>query len=83
VTISVHGKKVTPTPGRRTLSVGNRVQLVVTTDTANVLHVHGIEIERDTKAGVPLIVDFIVKEPGIYAVELHEPELLLVQLVVR
>jgi heme/copper-type cytochrome/quinol oxidase subunit 2 len=81
--ISVRGRAVTPAPGRRTVSVGDRVQLVVTTDTANVLHVHGVEIERDTEPGVPLTVGFTAKDPGIYAVELHEPELLLVQLVVR
>ena len=81
--ISVRGRTVTPAPGRRTVAVGDRVQLVVTTDTANVLHVHGVEIERDTRPGVPLTVNFTVKDPGIYAVELHEPELLLVQLVVR
>jgi heme/copper-type cytochrome/quinol oxidase subunit 2 len=81
--ISVQGRNVTPAPGRRTVSVGDRVQLVVTTDTANELHVHGVEIEKETKPGVPVTVNFTVKDPGIYAVELHHPELLLVQLVVR
>ena len=83
ITISVKGRTVTPAPGRRTVSVGDRVQLVVTTDTANTLHVHGVEIEKDTTPGVPLTVNFTVKDPGVYSVELHKPELLLVQLVVR
>ena len=81
--ISVRGRTITPAPGRKTVSVGDRVRLVVTTDTANTLHVHGVEIEKDTKPGVPLTVDFTVTDPGVYAVELHHPELLLVQLVVR
>jgi plastocyanin len=83
ITISVRGRDVTPGPGRRRLSVGDRVHLVVTTDRDNVLHVHGVEIEENLKAGVPLGVDFVVKDPGVYPVELHEPELLLTQLVVR
>ena len=81
--ITVKGRTVSPAPGRQTVSVGDRVQLTVTTDTANVLHIHGVEIEKDTKAGVPLTVTFTVKDPGIYPIELHKPELLLVQLVVR
>jgi plastocyanin len=81
--ISVAGRTVTPAPGRKTLSVGDRVRLIVTANTVNVLHVHGVEIEENVKPGVPLTVDFTVNDPGIYAVELHEPELLLVQLVVR
>ena len=81
--ISVQGRTVTPTPGRRTLSVGDQVRLIVTSNTANTLHVHGVEIEKHLDPGVPLTVDFTVKDPGVYAVELHEPELLLVQLVVR
>jgi plastocyanin len=83
VKISVRGRTVSPAPGRRTISVGDRVQLIVTTDTANKVHVHGVEIEEATKPGVPLTVNFEAKDPGIYAVELHDPELLLVQLVVR
>jgi hypothetical protein len=47
------------------------------------VHVHGAEIEKDTRPGIPLTMNFTVKDPGVYAVELHEPELLLVQLVVR
>jgi plastocyanin len=81
--ISVQGRTVTPVPGRKSVSVGDRVKLIVTTDTANTLHVHGVEIEQATTPGVPLTVDFTVKDPGVYAVELHRPELLLLQLVVR
>jgi plastocyanin len=81
--ISVQGRTVTPAPGRKTVSVGDRVQLVVTTDTANRVHIHGVEIEKELQPGVPLTVDFTIKDPGVYAVELHDPELLLVQLVVR
>ncbi len=81
--ISVQGRTVSPPPGRRTVSVGDRVLLVVTTDTPNTLHVHGVEVEKEMKPGVPLKVEFTVKDPGVYAVELHAPELLLVQLVVR
>jgi plastocyanin len=81
--ISVRGRDVTPAPGRQTVSAGDRVQLTITTDTANEVHIHGVEIEKATKPGVPLTVEFVVQDPGIYAVELHKPELLLLQLVVR
>jgi plastocyanin len=83
VKISVRGRDVTPAPGRQTVAAGDRVQLIVTTDTANTLHIHGVEIEKPTKPGIPLSVEFVAKDPGVYAVELHEPELLLMQLVVR
>lgn len=83
VDISVRGRAVTPAPGRRTVSAGDRVRLVVTADADNVLHVHGAEVERELTAGRPLTVEFAIEDPGVYAVELHEPELLLMQLVVR
>lgn len=83
VEISVTGNRVTPKPGRRTVKAGQSVRLVLTTDKANVVHVHGADVERDVKAGVPLTLDFTVDEPGVYPIELHEPELLLTQIVVR
>jgi plastocyanin len=81
--ISVTGTKVAPKPSRHTVKAGEKVRLILTTDKANVVHVHGADIERDVKPGTPVTLDFTVDEPGVYPIELHEPELLLMQIVVR
>jgi hypothetical protein len=81
--VSVRGRSVSPQPGRHSLHTGERVRLVLTVDKANVVHVHGADVERPVPAGVPLTVDFTVDQPGVFPVELHDPELLLLQLVVR
>jgi plastocyanin len=81
--ISVAGNRVAPKPGRHTVKAGQPVRLILTTDKANVVHVHGADVEREVEPGAPLTLDFTVDQPGVYPVELHEPELLLMQIVVR
>jgi len=58
----------------------------VTTDQARQLHIHGVtpEIETETTPGTPTVVQFTAPTvPGIYAVELHDPDTTLVQLQVQ
>jgi heme/copper-type cytochrome/quinol oxidase subunit 2 len=47
------------------------------------LHVHGVELARPVIPGKPTVVQFRFEEPGVFNVELHDPELLLVRLVAR
>lgn len=83
IEISVRGKVVSPPPGRTKLARGERVHLVLRVDRDNEVHIHGAEIERKLTAGTAFTADFTIKQAGIYPIELHEPELLLRQLVVR
>lgn len=81
--ITVTGTDIRPPPGRVDLPVGSTLRLEIAVDHADVLHVHGFEIERAIRAGTPVSVSLTGREPGVYAVELHDPELLLTRLVVQ
>jgi hypothetical protein len=79
----VTGKRVTPAPARVDLSSGERLRLVITVDHDDQVHVHGFEVKRDLTAGEPVTIDLTGGEPGLYEVETHEPELRLLQVLVR
>ena len=81
--ITVTGKRVTPAPARVDLASGERLRLVITVDHDDQVHVHGFEVEREVTAGEPLTIDLTGGEPGLYEVETHEPELRLLQVLVR
>ena len=85
-TVTVVGKTVTGVPTRITVSPGEKVKLVVTADRTSELHVHAAdpEVETHTEKGQPVTVEFDAKkEPGLYEVEMHEPDLLLFQVQVK
>jgi len=85
-TVTVSGKTVTGVPPRVTLSPGEKVKLVVTADRTSELHVHAAdpEVETHTQQGQAVTVEFNAKkEPGLYEVEMHEPDLLLFQVQVK
>jgi len=83
VTITVNGSKVTPAPARVDLARGTTLRLVVTVDHDDELHAHGFDVEKEVTAGQPVTVDLTGGEPGLYEVELHHPELRLLQVLVR
>ena len=83
IQVAVKDGKVTPATHREPVAKGDTVTLVVTTDTADEVHVHGVEIEKETSPGKPVTITFVAKDPGIYEVETHESGLQLLQLEVR
>jgi plastocyanin len=83
IQVAVKDGKVTPATHREPVAKGDTVKLVVTTDTADEVHVHGVDFEKETSPGKPVTVTFVAKDPGIYEVETHESGLQLLQLEVR
>jgi plastocyanin len=83
VSVTVKGKQVTPAPATVDLGIGETLTLTVTSDTANVLHIHGFDVEKELAAGKPLTVTLTGKQPGTYDVETHDPELRLLKIAVR
>lgn len=84
--VTIVDKTVTGVPSRITVSPGERVRLVVTADRTSELHVHAAdpEVETQTKQGEPVTVEFDAKkQPGLYEVEMHDPDLLLMQVQVK
>jgi hypothetical protein len=83
LTVTVNGTKVTPAPARVDLAQGATLRLFVTVDHDDELHAHGFDVEKEVTAGQPVTVDLTGAEPGLYEVELHHPELRLLQVLVR
>ena len=81
--VTVQGKKVTPAPATVKLAVGESLTVVVTSDHDDQLHAHGFNnLEKDVKAGKPLVVTVTGAQTGVFEFELHHPELRLFQVAV-
>jgi hypothetical protein len=83
VEVSVSGGSVNTAQSRVDVEVGAPVRLVVTSDTDDELHVHGVDAEQPLVAGQPTVLEFVPPEPGVYDVETHDSHLLLVQIAAR
>jgi hypothetical protein len=58
-------------PARITVSKGRRVELVITSDVADEVHVHGYNLMRDVAPGHPVTIQFRATIPGTVEVELE------------
>ena len=83
IVVAVKGGKVDPPTHRVKVAKGAEVRLLVTSDKADELHVHGYEIEKELPAGKQVTVDFTADQTGVFEIETHESELQLAQLEVR
>ncbi|MGW0063440.1 hypothetical protein ACWDTT_26350 [Streptosporangium sandarakinum] len=83
VEITVTGGRVTPPPGRVEVTRGQAVRLVVTSDVADEIHVHGFDLTRRLEPGRPVTLDVVADRTGLFEVETHESGLVLTQLVIR
>lgn len=83
IAITVRGKQVSPSPSRIELRSDQALRLLVTIDHDDDLHAHGFGVERALVAGQPATIDLKGAPPGLYEVETHNPELRLLQVVVR
>jgi len=84
IEVSVAGGRVSPSPDRRVeVARGVNVRIVITSDHADEVHVHGYDIEKPIGAGRPTTIEFVADQPGSFEVELHEidPGLLFTLLV--
>ncbi|MEV4188638.1 hypothetical protein AB0J28_45115 [Streptosporangium canum] len=83
VEIAITGRKVVPPPGRVEVARGQAVRLVVTSDVADEIHVHGFDLTRRLEPGRPVTVDVLADRTGLFEVETHDSGLVLTQLAVR
>jgi hypothetical protein len=80
--VQVTGGRVSGDTGRVRVAAGERVTLVVTSDTADGVHVHGYDLATGLSPGEPAEIAFDATVPGIFEVELHEAGTLLLSLQV-
>lgn len=71
-----------PVSGRAQVALGAEVRLTVTSDVASEVHVHGYDETADVAPGSPAVIEFTADIPGIFEVELHAGNTVLVELQV-
>lgn len=83
ITVTITGTTVAPAPDRIDVAKGQTVRLTVTSDTYDILHVHGYDKAAELTPGVPAVVQFVADQDGLFEVEVHSSHLQLCQLEVR
>jgi hypothetical protein len=68
---------------RTSVKKGQTVRFVIRTNAGSEVHLHGYDIERRPRKGVPTVMQFVARVTGRFALELHDPDALLAQLTVR
>ncbi len=83
ITVTYAHGVITPPEGRVVVALGHKVEIRVTSDVAEIVHNHVNDVEKDVPAGGTVVFDFTANAPGIYEVELHRSNKLLLQLQVQ
>jgi hypothetical protein len=82
VELTVTGGEISGDTGRVEMPLGTDVQLTVTSDTADELHVHGFELTAALPAGETVQLRFVADRAGVFEVELHDARRVLTRLQV-
>ena len=84
VEIAIRDGEVTPQGSRVEVKVGQRITLHITSDAHETIHVHSEpEREFEVRGGDDVEKSFTIDVPGQVAVEAHDLDATIVQLVVR
>jgi hypothetical protein len=83
VVVAVRDGDVTGPEGRVPVERGSNVQIRVTSDVTDEVHLHGYDKSVDVKAGHTAKLTFTADIPGVFEVELESRALRLTQLQVQ
>ena len=83
IAIVVRGGHVVGGLRRATVSRGARVELFVTADVSDEVHLHGYDRSRDVAPGTPARLLFTATTPGRFEVELESRQLQIGEITVR
>jgi hypothetical protein len=82
IKVDINGSKVAPRPSTHKIAKGEAVRIMVTSDKADELHVHGYDELLELKAGETAMLEFKADQSGRFEVETHDSGLLLFNLEV-
>ncbi len=83
IEVTVAGGQVSGDTGRVPVAAGEEVTLVVTSDVADEIHVHGYDLTVALSPSRPAQLSFAATVPGVFEVELHEAGTVLLTLQVE
>lgn len=75
--------RASPPLDRATVARGSTVQIVVTSDQPDELHLHGYDLTVRVGPGEPGSVEFTADQTGLFELEVHDAGLVLLQLIVE
>ncbi len=82
ISITYKGGQIDPPPSKIEVPVGTHVHITVTSDVAEEVHNHYNDQEIELQPGGTATFDFVATNPGVYEVELHHADKVLMQLQV-
>ena len=83
ITVSYAGGVISPPESKVPVKLGSKVEIKVTSDVAEIVHNHFNNQEQDVPAGGTVTFDFTADKPGVFEVELHKADKLLLELQVQ
>jgi len=72
-----------PRVRRYSVKQGRKVEIVVTSEIADEVHVHGYDLMADVAPGAPVTIAFTATAPGLFEIELEDHKLPIAELEVR
>ena len=82
IAITYKDGQIDPAPSKVQVPIGTHVHITVTSDVAEEVHNHYDDKEVEVPAGGTATFDFVATNPGVYEVELHHADKVLMQLQV-
>jgi heme/copper-type cytochrome/quinol oxidase subunit 2 len=83
ISVTYAGGVITPPEAKVPVKVGSKVEIRVTSDVSEIVHNHYNNVEQDVAPGGTVVFDFTASLPGVYEVELHKSNKLLLELQVQ
>lgn len=81
--IAVADGEVSPAPQRVDVARGDRVRILITSDQADEVHLHGYDVSAEIGPDHDEVLEFTADEAGLFDVETHDSGLLVTQLAVE
>jgi hypothetical protein len=82
LSVAYDGGEVHGDTGRVPVELGAPVTITITSDVADEVHLHGYDLEAELTPGSPAQLSFDATLPGVFELELHEAEVVLLTLQV-
>lgn len=82
IRVVIKNHKVEPRSSVHKVPLGKTIRLVVTSDKADEIHVHGYNKEAEVAAGASVTIQFKADQSGQFEVETHKSNLQLLKLQV-
>ena len=79
----ISGGVADPPLSRVTVDRGTTVRIVVTSDEADEIHLHGYDLQAEIGPGEEGVIEFVADESGLFELETHHSGLRLLQLAVQ